>query len=138
MKDWIEKNYPQDDMTYDKLHRVVREAWEAVRGAEELQKLVQKMCERCQAVIDVDGKPIPFRYHSRVANFVTPRYIYRPRSVGETVAFRHLYHNFDHQPTNPGPIMANQTDSVAQALQSLENHQFRSRRQAAIHYRALD
>ena len=31
--------------------------------------------------------------------------------------------------------MANQADRIAQALQSLENHQFRSRRQAAIHFR---
>ena len=50
-------------------------------------------------------------------------------------AFRDLYHNFDHQYTNLCPIMANQADRIAQALQSLENHQFRSRRQAAIHFR---
>jgi len=58
MKDWIEKNYPQDDM-YDKQRKVVREAW-AVGGAEELQKLIRKMRECCQAVIDADGNHIPF------------------------------------------------------------------------------
>ena len=69
MKDLIEKNYPQDDMTYPK---VVREAWEAVGGAEELQKLVRKMRERCQAVIDADGKPIPFYISLTRCKFVTP------------------------------------------------------------------
>jgi transposase len=55
MKDWIEKTYPEDDITYDKLREVVREAWDTVGGAEELQKLIRTMPERCQAVIDAHG-----------------------------------------------------------------------------------
>jgi hypothetical protein len=47
-------------MTYDKLRKVVREAWDAVGGAEELQRLIRTMPERCQAVIDADGNHIPF------------------------------------------------------------------------------
>jgi hypothetical protein len=42
-------------MTHDKLRKVVREAWGAVGGAEELQRLIRTMPERCQAVIDADG-----------------------------------------------------------------------------------
>jgi len=47
------------DLGYTYARKVVREAWDIVGGAEELQKLIRKMPECCQAVIDADGNHIP-------------------------------------------------------------------------------
>jgi hypothetical protein len=54
MKDYIERHYPEYHSSYDKLRRVVKEAWEAV-GADEPLALVREMPARCQAVIDAQG-----------------------------------------------------------------------------------
>jgi hypothetical protein len=48
MKDFIERYYPEEHSSYDKLKRVVREAWEAV-GADELLALVREMPARCKS-----------------------------------------------------------------------------------------
>jgi hypothetical protein len=54
MKDYIERHYPEYYSSYDKLRRVVREAWEAI-GADEPLALVQEMPARCEAVINAQG-----------------------------------------------------------------------------------
>jgi hypothetical protein len=46
--------YPEEHSSYDKLRRVAKEAWEAVR-ADELLTLVREMPARCEAVIDAQG-----------------------------------------------------------------------------------
>jgi hypothetical protein len=50
MKDYIKRHYPGYHSSYDKLRRIVKEAWEAV-GADELLALVREMPARCEAVI---------------------------------------------------------------------------------------
>jgi hypothetical protein len=54
MKDYIKRHYPEYHSSHDKLRRVVKEAWEAVR-ADELLALVREMPARCEAVIDAQG-----------------------------------------------------------------------------------
>jgi hypothetical protein len=54
MKDYIERHYPEDHSSYDKLRRVVRGTWEAV-GADELLALIKDMRATCEAVIDAHG-----------------------------------------------------------------------------------
>jgi ketohexokinase/beta-glucosidase len=54
MKDYIEMHHPDYHSSYDKLRRVVKEAWEAI-GADELLALVREMPARCKAVIDAEG-----------------------------------------------------------------------------------
>jgi hypothetical protein len=44
---------PEDHSSYDKLRRVVKEAWEAV-GTDELLAFVRETPARCQAVVDAD------------------------------------------------------------------------------------
>jgi hypothetical protein len=55
MKDYTERHYPEYHTSYDKLRRVVKEAWEAV-GADELLALVREIPARCEAVIDAQGE----------------------------------------------------------------------------------
>lgn len=58
MKNWIQKNYPdQEDKSqysYDDIRRQVKEAWDAITP-EYLQSLVNSMRERCEAVIQAEG-----------------------------------------------------------------------------------
>ena len=54
MKDYIMNNY-EEKLTYDQLRRAVNAAWEAVPELW-LEELIDEMGERCQAVIDADGK----------------------------------------------------------------------------------
>jgi transposase len=44
MKDYFQKHYPQETMTYDRLRVVVKEAWDA------------SMPARSQAIIDANGR----------------------------------------------------------------------------------
>jgi len=48
MKNYIERYCLEDHSSYDKLRRVVNEAWETV-GADELSALVREMPARCKA-----------------------------------------------------------------------------------------
>ena len=48
-------HYGGSDMSYDRLRGAVREAWDAITP-QELNDLVDEMRERCQAVIDAEGK----------------------------------------------------------------------------------
>ncbi len=60
MKDWIQEHYDdQDKLSYNTLRKAVREAWDAVTP-EQLNKLIEFMRARCQAVIAADGKQIHF------------------------------------------------------------------------------
>ena len=47
--------HDQDKLSYDNLRKAVREAWDALT-AEQLDVLGFSMSDRCQAVIDADGK----------------------------------------------------------------------------------
>ena len=58
MKDYAVRKYPDDHSNYDRLRQGAKEAWDAIT-AEELLQLVRSMKDRCQAVIDVDGRHIP-------------------------------------------------------------------------------
>ena len=53
MKDYIQNHFGER-MSYDRLRRAVREAWEAV-PQEYLTELLESMPKRCQAVIDANG-----------------------------------------------------------------------------------
>jgi hypothetical protein len=56
MKDWIQQNYgDQDKLSYDRQRMAVREAWGSVLS-EQLGELIDSMKDRCQAVIDADGR----------------------------------------------------------------------------------
>ena len=59
MKNWIQKNYTQEDMTPPLLKRVVREAWDAV-GSHEFQVLIGTMQQRCRDVIAANGLYTPW------------------------------------------------------------------------------
>lgn len=60
MKDWIQKYYPDDkQLSYDKLRQVIRATWDAV-PQEFLDKLIDSIPARCQAVIDAIGGHTPF------------------------------------------------------------------------------
>lgn len=54
MKDWIEEHYSQEDMSYDQLRRVVKEAWDAV-SEDYLEELILTMPDRCRLVIEANG-----------------------------------------------------------------------------------
>ncbi|EHK19109.1 uncharacterized protein TRIVIDRAFT_193599 [Trichoderma virens Gv29-8] len=54
MKDWIQENYPQETMGYDRLRVAVQEAWNAV-PVEFLYNLLAIMPARCEAVIAANG-----------------------------------------------------------------------------------
>ena len=58
MKDYIADNYPER-LTYDRLREAVREAWEQITE-EYLGNLIGKMRDRCQAVMDAQGKHTRF------------------------------------------------------------------------------
>jgi hypothetical protein len=54
MKDWINVHYPQEQMSYDELRKVVQEAWDAI-PEEWLIFQVRTMHERCEDIIKVNG-----------------------------------------------------------------------------------
>lgn len=55
MKDWLARNYPMVTKSQEQLRQRVIEAWEAL-GQSLLQKLIREMPQRCQDVINADGK----------------------------------------------------------------------------------
>jgi transposase len=59
MKDYLMRKYPDDHSSYDRLRQAVKEVWDAIT-AEELQQLIRSMRDRCQAVIDADGRHTMF------------------------------------------------------------------------------
>jgi hypothetical protein len=59
MKDWIQDRYDDTLTSYDGLRKAIKEAWEAV-PAEYLTDLIEKMRERCQAVMDAKGEHTRF------------------------------------------------------------------------------
>ena len=60
--DWM-KNYIEhiffEQMTYSQLKAAVQETWDSIT-ADQLKKLIDSMHDCCQAVIDADGKQIPY------------------------------------------------------------------------------
>ena len=54
MKDYIQKHFP-DKMSYDQLRAAVLEAWESIEQSK-LDGLIEKMGDRCQAVMDARGR----------------------------------------------------------------------------------
>ena len=59
MKEWIQHTYGDKRLSYDKLRKAVKEAWDAITE-EQLRELIAGMKERCQAVIDANGGHIPY------------------------------------------------------------------------------
>jgi len=53
MKNYLQDNFPEH-MSYDRLRKVVKEAWNSV-GEHEFRELVESTPARCQAVIDANG-----------------------------------------------------------------------------------
>ena len=51
MKDWIQDRYGEGRLSYNQLRQAVIEAWEAV-GLDQLEKFIDSMHDRYQAVID--------------------------------------------------------------------------------------
>jgi len=58
MKDYLETIFPEQ-MTYPQLRKAVQEAWDSIT-VDQLNELIDSMHDRCQAVIDADGKQIPY------------------------------------------------------------------------------
>ena len=58
MKDYIMNNY-DEKLSYDQLRVAVKAAWEAI-PPELFEELIGKMGDRCQAVIDAQGKYVAF------------------------------------------------------------------------------
>jgi hypothetical protein len=58
MKDYLETTFPEQ-MTYPQLRMAVQEAWNSIT-VDQLSELIDSMHDRCQAVIDADGKQIPY------------------------------------------------------------------------------
>lgn len=58
MKDYIAERFPEN-MTYDQLRAVVKEAWDAISDSYLMEQL-DSMDERCQTVIDANGMHIRF------------------------------------------------------------------------------
>ena len=54
MKKYIQQHFPEK-MSYNRLREAVKEAWEVITEAE-LDSLMDEMGDRCQNVIDADGK----------------------------------------------------------------------------------
>ena len=54
MKDYIQKHFP-DKMTYDQLRAAVLEAWDSIEQSK-LDELIDEMGDRCQAVMDAEGR----------------------------------------------------------------------------------
>jgi transposase len=60
MKNYIQEQYPQYEkgrISYDILRKVVKEAWDSI-SIEQLNELIDSMYQRCQDVIDAEGKYI--------------------------------------------------------------------------------
>ena len=55
VQDRIHEHYPQENISYNKLREVVKEAYSAVRGEETLHYLLSMWRDRCPAVIDANG-----------------------------------------------------------------------------------
>ena len=58
MKDYLENTFPEQ-MTYAQLRAAVQEAWDSIT-VDQLNELIDSMHDRCQAIIDADGKQIPY------------------------------------------------------------------------------
>src|SRR5438034_11764130 len=58
MKDYLENMFPEQ-MTFSQLRVAVQEAWDSIT-VNQLNELIDSMHDRCQAVIDADGKQIPY------------------------------------------------------------------------------
>ena len=54
MKDWIEDHYPQEDMSYDQLRIVIREAWDTI-SEDYLEELIITMPDHYRLVIEANG-----------------------------------------------------------------------------------
>jgi hypothetical protein len=59
MKAWIWDNYPKDQMSYNQLRKVVKEAWEAV-PEDFLIELLRSMKACCEAVITANRMHIKY------------------------------------------------------------------------------
>jgi hypothetical protein len=49
MKQWIQQHYPEK-MSYDRLRKAIREAWEKAIAEEYLNELLDTMQKRCEDV----------------------------------------------------------------------------------------
>ncbi len=58
MKDYLQDNF-SERMTFAQLRMAVQEAWDSIT-VDQLNELIDSMHARCQAVIDADGKQIPY------------------------------------------------------------------------------
>jgi hypothetical protein len=58
MKDYIKNIFPEH-MTYAQLKIAVQEAWNSITTSQ-LNELIDSMHDCCQAVIDADGRQIPY------------------------------------------------------------------------------
>jgi hypothetical protein len=54
IKNYLQDNYPEV-MQYDALRAVVKDAWDKV-GRHEFEELIHSMQDRCQVVIDAEGR----------------------------------------------------------------------------------
>ena len=54
MKDWMQDQYGEEKMNYDRLREMVLEVWNAVSN-DYIDYLIAQMKDRCQAVIDAKG-----------------------------------------------------------------------------------
>jgi ketohexokinase/beta-glucosidase len=60
MKDYVDERLPPGgDLSYERLKRLVQEAWDSI-SEDYLRELLQSMPARCQAIIEADGGPIRF------------------------------------------------------------------------------
>ncbi len=55
MKDWIQERWEDSLHSHDELRAAISAAWEAIEESY-LEELLSTMHDRCQAVIDADGK----------------------------------------------------------------------------------
>ena len=55
MKDWIQDRWEDSLLSYDALREAITAAWAAIEE-DYLEELLSTMPDRCQAVIDADGK----------------------------------------------------------------------------------
>jgi len=57
MKDYIQAKFPfeKNKLTYAQLRNVVREVWDSI-SVEQLNEQILTMHQRCQDVIDANGK----------------------------------------------------------------------------------
>ena len=58
MKNYLHDHYPEN-MSYNQLRTAVKDAWEKV-GSFEFEALINSMPERCQAVIDAEGRFVKY------------------------------------------------------------------------------